>query len=237
MIKRLGRVWFILVVSGVVLSTTANAWAAEELRLKLDMDDNVLGRVSDAFTLRPMIRTEQRFREQGLVLLKVSVGMRANLFPWLMLQSYYAHKDKLSSAHDVIHILVLDVILHDKIGPIKISDRNGNEWHSSPGFYRYRNDLTIQANPGLDWLRLFVADELRFDSDQARLNMNDLKAGVEIIASPQLHFRSYFDLESNRRLREQWMNTPVLQLMMIVRLSESDTEISHGHEYSGGQSN
>jgi len=222
------RTWVCLAAFSVALATATNAMAEEEVRLKLDMDHNVLGGVSDTFTLRPTIRTEQRFRDQGLVLLKVFVGVRADLRPWLMLQTYYAHKDKLSSGHDVIHMLVLDAILHYKFGPLKISDRNGNEWHSAPGFFRYRNNLDVHVNPGLDWLRLFVADEVRFDSDQARLNMNDLKVGMDLILSPQLTLRTYYDLESNRRSMDSWVNTHILQIGLIVRLGKAPALFGKG---------
>ncbi len=206
---------------GVVLATATNAMADKEVRFKMDMDYDVLGGVNDGFTLRPMIRTEQRFRDQRLVLLKVFTGARADLFPWLRLQTYYAHKDKLSSGHQVIHLLVLDAILHYKFGPFKISDRSGNEWHSVPGFYRYRNNLDIHVRPGLEWLRLFVADEVRFDCDQARLNMNDIKVGMDFAPSPHLTLRTYYDLESKRRSKDRWVNTHAMQFMLMVRLGNA----------------
>ncbi len=216
-----GHTWASLAVFCVALATATNAMAAKEVRFKLDMDYNVLGDVSDRFTLRPMIRTEQRFRDQELVLLKVFAGVRTDLLPWLTLQTYYAHKDKLDSDHHVIHMLVLDAILHCKFGPLKISDRNGNEWHSTPGFYRYRNNLDIHLRPGLDWLRLFVADEVRFDSDQARLNVNDLKVGMDFVVDRHLALRTYYDLESKRRSSDRWLNTHVVQLMLIVRFGKA----------------
>ncbi len=215
------RIWVCLAAFSVALATATNAMAEEEVRLKLDMDHNVLGGVSDTVTLRPMVRTEQRFRAQGLVLLKIFAGVRSDVLPWLTLQAYYAHKDKLLPEHQQVHMAVLDIVPHIKLGPVRISDINGSEWHSVPGFYRYRNNLEVALSPGLTWLRLFVADEIRVDSDQARMNMNDLKVGMDLILGSQLTLRAHYDLESKRRSRDSWLNTHVLQIMLKVRLGKA----------------
>lgn len=206
-------------MAAALLCDTA-ARATGEFRLKLDVDDKVVQ--VGSFNLRPMLRTEQRFRDQGLVLLKVFAGLRSNVLPWLTLQTYYAHKDKFYKDHEIWHMLVLDLIVHFKLGPLAIADRNGNELHTQPGFasyfYRYRNNLDVHFNPGLSWLRLWVADEIRIDADQARLNMNDAKAGIDLLAGKSLRFRLYYDLESTRRSKPDWHHTHVFQFMLILRL-------------------
>jgi hypothetical protein len=119
-------------------------------------------------------------------------------------------------------MLVLDLILHFKLGPLTIADSNGNELHTQPEFafyfYRYRNNLDLHFTPGLKWLRLWIADEIRVDADQARLNMNDAKVGIDLLAGKIVRFRLYYDLESKRRSKPDWQNTNVVQFMLILRL-------------------
>ena len=211
------------------------AQATGEFRLKLDADYALLSSSAHRhLNLRPMFRLEQRFRTKGLVLEKVFAGLRSDLLPWLAAQTYYAHKDSMYAEHEVWHMLVFDLIFHVKIGPAKISDRNGNEIHARPGFgyyfYRYRNNLDLHLDPGLSWLRLWVADEVRFDSDQRRLNMNDAKVGIELLVDRRLHLRAYYDLESKRRSKPHWVNTHVFQLMLVVRLGPASSTAWHGHE-------
>ncbi len=218
MMSKTIRQWASLIVAVILVAGAAGAKAEEEVRLKLDLDYDVRGGASRGLSLRPMVRTEQRFRDSGLVMLKVFAGARAGLLPWLLLQTYYAHKDNVASGDDVVHMLVLDLVAHTRIGPCVISDRNGNEWHSKPGFYRYRNNLDLHVNPGLHWLRMFVADEVRFDSDQTRMNMNDLTAGLDFKLARKLTLRTYYDLESKRRSSPDWRVTHVLGLMAISRM-------------------
>ncbi len=195
-----------------------DAKATGEFRLKLDVDDILLQSGDSALNLRPMMRTEQRFRDQGLVLLKVFAGLRSDVTSWLTLQAYYAHKDMFYSDRKEVHMAVADAIFHFKAGPVHFSDKNGNEWHSDANFYRYRNELQVNFNPGLSWLRLWVGDEVRFDSDQARFNMNDALAGVDFRFGRLIRWRLYYDLESKHRSKPNWENTHVFQMMLIVRL-------------------
>ena len=193
------------------------AVATDEFRLKLDVDDKIFKSKDSPFDLRPMLRTEQRFRQQGMVLLKVFAGLRSDVASWLRLQAYYAHKDMFYADRKEIHLAVMDFVFHFKFGPVCVSDKNGNEWHSD-GFYRYRNDLHLSISPGVTWLRLWLGDEIRVDSDQARLNMNDAKAGLDLRLGKTVIWSVYYDLESKHRSKPGWENTNVFQMMFILRL-------------------
>ncbi|NOZ85109.1 MAG: hypothetical protein GXP49_02370 [Deltaproteobacteria bacterium] len=209
----------ILVIAPMMFTTLPAGAAGNEFRLKLDTDYEVIK--AGAFTLRPMVRTEQRFRGKGLVLLKIFAGFRMDLARWLKIQVYYAHKDKMYKDHQIWHMAVIDLIFHYRFGPLSISDRNGNEIfvmsHSASYFYRYRNNLDLHLNPHLGWLRLWVADEIRVDVDEKRMNMNDAKAGADLLLGRPFFFRLYYDLESKRRGKPKWVNTNVFQLMLIMR--------------------
>lgn len=89
MIMRFHRIWFWVLAATAIAGSTAHAKAAEEMRMYLDADYDVLDGEPPGLSLRPMLRTEQRFRDQGLVLFEVFAGARADLLPWLSLQSYY----------------------------------------------------------------------------------------------------------------------------------------------------
>ena len=202
----------------LLVPAVARAQDVGEARIYLDADANVLGGGSGSVTLRPMVRTEQRFRVAGLHLLKVSAGLRAGVLPWLMLQGYYAHKDMWSNnTHQQFHMAVLDLILHHRWDHVTLTWRLGNEYHINPGFYRLRSSFNVSIDPGLRWLRLFASEEFRFDSDQTRVNMNDVRAGVDFVVTSWLTVRTFYDLELNHRSRQDWARTHVGGLMFLAR--------------------
>lgn len=207
-----------LLVFVLSLLSSARALAGEELRLYGDIDANVLRAYSKTYTLRPMLRSEQRFNNAGLTQLKIFAGARADYKPWLTLEAQYAHLDKYYGPHSVEHMLVFNIIPHFKFGPVVVSDRNGNEWHSAPGYYRYRNELRLTIDPSIEWLRPFVADEIRFDSDEGRLVMNDLRLGLTYKIGKQVKVCTFYDLEAKRRGKPDWVLTNVYGLLLTVRL-------------------
>lgn len=209
-----GALWLGL----AALQPTPALASAGEVRAKVDVDYAIPGPGDKALPVRPMLRTEQRFRGQGLVLLKAFVGARAQVLPWLKLQAYYAHKDQLGEEHVQVHMLTLDVILVAHAGPLTLQDRSGNEWHSRPGFYRYRNALLLRLDPGWPWLRPFVSEEVRFDSDQRRMNVNDVLIGADLVASKEATLQLYYDLESKRRSSDTWTATHVAGLMVLFHV-------------------
>ncbi len=201
-----------------VALTGRPAHAEDEMRLLLDMDYRVPYTAPGGLALRPMVRTEQRFRDSGLVLLKLSAGLRTTVRPWLTVQTYYAHKDKIGNDPLAVHLLVADLIPHVEWGRLGLSDKNSVEWHSQPGFYRYRNCLELDAATGLSGVKALVGDEVRFDSDQGRMNMNDFRLGGKIRLGSGLGLKLLYDLESNRRGHSTWAQTHVAWMLLAARL-------------------
>jgi len=193
-----------------------------ETRAYLDLDASVLQHQAGVLTLRlrPMGRAELRFRDEGLVYLKSFLGLRLDLTRWLMLQAYYAHKDLLypDRARSNAHMAVLDPIFKVRRGPLRLLDRNGLEWHVTDAFFRYRNYLEARVTPGPAWLALFCGGELRVDSDQARVNMLDLRAGLELRPLAHLSVRPFYYLEAKRRGAPDWGLTHIFGMMLSMRL-------------------
>ena len=187
-----------------------------QARVYIDVDGDVLRGAPGDLTLRPMGRTEQRFGEDGLALLKTSVGLRTDVTSWLRLQAYYAHVDRWTETHHQAHLLVFDFVLHHRWRPVAVSWRIGNEWHDA-GFYRLRNNLDLHLDPGVSWLRLFVSGELRTDSDQARLNMVNVRVGVDLRVDESVSFRLLYNLEINHRSKADWPRVHIAGLMLIGR--------------------
>ena len=206
----------------VVVGWMSPAWAkqdAAEGRIKTDIDYNVLARVTRKVKLRPMIKVEQRYRGEGLVLLKVFVGVRLDVLPWLLVFPYYAHKDKFSGNQvSRTHMAVLSLLPHYKFWRLKLSDKNEFEWHSNPGFFRYRNKPALFFRPGPKWLWLFVDEEFRVDADAGRINQNDVCAGIQFGIQKHLSLRLYYDFEAKRRGSDRWQRTHVGALILFVRL-------------------
>jgi hypothetical protein len=169
----------ILVLTTVLLA--AKSADAQEVRTYLQVDVGVyhLDEAPISLKLAPFVKVEDRFRDQGLVLNKTFVGMKLRILSWLSTQFYYAHKDLLYSAHQQKHMTVGDLILTYDDKQIRLSDRIGNEWHVTDRFYRLRNYTELLYKTPLKWLGLWAAEEFRFDSDQERINMNDVRAGFQ----------------------------------------------------------
>lgn len=192
--------------------------AAGEVRLKLDLDYTIpLQRDNSALAIKPMLRTEQRFRENGVVLNKVFTGLRFDVSPALKIQAYYAHKDLYYSDHQEIHMLVFDLILQYRLKSLTFKERNGNEWHSPSGFYRYRQYFELLHNVGVLRSAIWLSEEFRVDSDQRRVNQNDIRLGINFKLKDPLKIRLYYNLESKRRLKITWEANHIFGIMIIQR--------------------
>lgn len=108
------------------------------------------------------------------------------------------------------HMLVGNIILSTRFEPFAIKNRSGNEWHITDRFYRYRNYSEFDWRTSAKILTLWTAEEWRFDSDQSRVNMNDIRLGVALSLRKRLNSRIFFDLESNRRNSNVWHDKPFL---------------------------
>ena len=216
----------VLAVSAFALAASAERPAAAEGRLKLDLDIplTTVAAHPQKFHPRLMLRTEQRFRDQGLVYFKLFAGIRGDLSRSLMFQTYYAHKDLMYAGHREKHVLVADLIPHRRFGRLTLADRNGAEWHITDGFFRYRNKLIAKIDTGISWLDLWLAEELRFDFDQGRLNMVDIQAGVVVHPIPALRVLLYYDRELKRRSLRRWRKTDVIAVFLAVRLGSGGEE-------------
>jgi len=198
------------------------ARAESEGRTYLDLD----GKVYECHVqpleleLRPFVRTESRFREKGLVYQQWFGGVRLKLLPWLSLQSFYSRQDltypdKPKAGQNLV---VGDVVFHPRFGPFRLLNREENEWHITERFYRYRNMTEVLYTLPFQWLGLYAFDEFRIDSDQSRVNLNDVGGGFQFDPTRQLAIRLFYDRESNRRLKPQWEQTDFLGLSFAGHL-------------------
>lgn len=165
-----------------------------------------------------MLRFEERFRAQGLVQVKGFAGVRINPAQWLTFQIYYANKSLRYSTPRRVNMFVGDIIFRLRLGAFRVTDRNGHEFHATDGFYRYRQRLEVHYQTPLSWLGVWIADEFRLDSDQRRVNLNDLQVGLELQPVQRIVLRLYYDLETKRRNRPEWEHTNVGGLIFGLRL-------------------
>lgn len=164
------------------------------------------------FKLNIFLREESRYRESGLVLNKLFIGVRPTFRPWLLSQFYYANKDMDYTQHQNKHMLVGDIILSSWLGLFTLKDRSGNEWHITDRFYRYRNYFEVAWRTPIRQLTVWTAEEWRYDSDQSRVNVNDIRLGIGLHLRKELNTRIFIDLESNRRSVSNWQQKPFLGL-------------------------
>ena len=174
--------------------------------------------LSHTSTIDIFLKQENRFRESGLVLNKVFVGLKPKIRPWLSVQIYYANKDLNYTRHLNKHMVVGDIILSTRLGSFAIKNRNGNEWHITDHFYRYRNYSAFAWSTPVGWLTLWTAEEWRFDSDQSRVNMNDIRLGIALGLRKRLNSKIFFDLESKRRNSVSWRENPFLGMELMATL-------------------
>ncbi len=197
---------------------------AQEGRLYLRGDATAyrLERAPWKLSLGPFLKNESRFREQGLVLEKVSVGMKAQFVPWLSVQAYYAHKDVWSTGHAQKHMAVGDVIVAVSPGAFRLADRSGNEWHATDGFYRYRNDFEVLWRTPAHWLAVWGSEELRVDSDQERVTQNDVALGLQVAPTRGMSIRPFYDIEHLRRGKPRWVRRWYVGLSVAFRVGDGE---------------
>ncbi len=212
--------WMLALVCSSITLCPATARGEGEARVKVDMRARVAtgGRGGFRPHLDLMVRFEERFRARGFVQLKDFVGVRVSSSRWLTFQVYYANKTLMYSTPRRAHMVVGEVILSARLGAFRLTDRNGHELHVTDGFYRYRQRLEVLYQTPLEWLAIWIADELRIDSDQRRINLNDLQVGLELRPVPRIVLRLYYDLETKRRNRPEWEHTHVGGLIFGLRL-------------------
>ncbi len=207
------RLEFLIVIVALITICFTNSSA--ETRIYSQILLKTSGTTSDTKpTFSLFLRQENRFRKSGLVLNKVFIGGVYGFSKIFSFRGYYAFKDLLYKGHFTKNMLVGDIIAKYRWGRYSFLDKNGNEWHITDKFYRYRNYFQISCLTPLNRLKLWTADEIRFDSDQKRINMNDVRLGLCFTIRKNLTFSPFFDLESKRRNKQQWEDTPFLGLFV-----------------------
>lgn len=175
---------------------------------------------SPELSLGPFLRLEERFRARGVVYDKLSAGAKVQILSWLTTQLYYAHQVILDSGSVQKHMVVGDIFVARLFGDFRLLDRNRNEWHATDRYYRYRNYLEVRWQTPVAWLAPWAAEELRVDSDQARINRNDLRVGVSLVPTDAVTLRTFFGFQSNRRNLSEWENTWYIGLAIGFRAGE-----------------
>lgn len=230
--RRAGRGWarslLALAIGLGLLSGPRLAQAAhdqKEVRLYVDLDGVVYHHFSGPLFLRirPFGRSEQRFRSDGLAYLKSFAGLRLDVLKWLGFQIYYAHKDMryTGKPRKQAHMAVLDGLFKLKLGALRLADRNGFEYHVTDKFFRYRQmlqALVMLPWKGVRWLGFFANGELRVDSDQARVNMLDLRAGLQFRVGHHFFVKPFYYLEAKRRHADHWAKTHILGVFLAARI-------------------
>jgi len=208
------------VMVAILLAFSLVSSGQAEVRSYLQLDTRLLpaSKLKQALKLDVFVKEESRYRREGLVLNKLSLGFRPTFNPWLKAQVYYAHKDMDYTRRLTKHMLVGDVILSARSGTFSLKDRSGNEWHITDRFYRYRNYLELALKTPIHRFTVWTAEEWRFDSDQSRVNMNDVRLGLSMHLPGNLNSKIFYDFESNRRHCEHWQDNSFMGLALTASL-------------------
>lgn len=162
--------------------------------------------------LQPFARGESRLHTEGLVYEKLSAGVRAKATGWLKVSAYLAHCEKITKdARD--ELIVGNLLAHERLGAWELRLRAGNEWHTA-GFYRYRQLHELRWHLGED-VALWANDEVRFDTDEGRVTMNNARLGLDLaVEKSRAHLSPRLDVESTRRGADAWSSVIVLGLVV-----------------------
>ncbi|MCD6498886.1 MAG: hypothetical protein J7M25_11385 [Deltaproteobacteria bacterium] len=206
-------------VPSVARASSRNTKAEARLYMYADYKISFVKRKMLDVALVPFVKTEDRFRKEGLVFHKTFAGTKLDILKWLALRFYYAHRELLYPGKPVKskHMAVGDIIFYPTFGPVTIKNRECNEWHITDGFYRYRNLTEVFYHP-LRWFGIFASDEFRVDSDQSRVNMNDLVGGFQFKPHKHLALRLFYRLENKRRNLPSWQFTHSVGLLFAAHL-------------------
>ncbi|RME26481.1 MAG: hypothetical protein D6798_06605 [Deltaproteobacteria bacterium] len=183
-------------VAGAVLAVPARAEPpVAEFRLFLDAT------ARDVPVVQPFARSESRLRTEGLVYEKLSAGLRSKVAEWLKVEAYLSDAEKLpEGSRD--GLVVGNLGFGWDFGAFAVGLRSGHEWHTQ-GFYRYRQLHELRWRP-TDRASLWLNDEVRVDSDEGRMTMNNARIGVDLSTRAKSRLRVVIDLESSRRGGDSW---------------------------------
>ena len=165
-------------------------------------------------------KNENRFRSQGLVYDKEFVGLQQQVLPWFVVRTYWVHKDLWYTKHADKQMYVVELIFKHRWGWFGGMYRNGNEWHITDKFYRNREKFEFRGfipKPA-QWLYFWVAEEFRIDSDQGRINMNDVWMGLGFKPRKGLDLRAFWGVELKRRHKPSWKRTDMIGVSLAFHL-------------------
>jgi hypothetical protein len=113
----------------------------------------------------------------------VGVAFKANKFLTIMPTWFYVAQQPTATRKNFEHRLILNATFKFTAGKFNFTDRNLIEWrvrHSLKDFTMYRNRLQIDhpAKLGSFDFRVFVADEVWYDSLQNAWTRNRISAGI-----------------------------------------------------------
>ena len=207
----------------LVLMTSSPARSAErEFRSYMDFEYTALQKDGPVWhlALKQFLRVENRFRTGELVYQQWNMGLKIRLLSWISVQEYYTPREQMYAGKTRVNkdVVGSDLLFNPSYGPLRLLNRQANEWHLTDRFYRYRNLTELACKMPAKWLLLDVSEEFRFDSDQRRINQNDVGGGLQIDLSKSLTLRVFYDLEASRRLLPTWQYVHFLGLSVGAHL-------------------
>jgi len=199
----------------LIISTTESI-AASETRTNISLNFTPFHIGSAGYGV--FIKNEERFRRGQLVYAKQIYGITVKMKRLFSFMPFYAHKHLHYSEAATKELSGLDINLGLKSSGLFLKNRVRGEYHITDDFYRIRNAIEAGYTPVPPVLSLFSRYEFRFDTDQERINLNDMSGGLIIKPAAQLPIRLYYNREMKRRNRNSWDNTDSICFSVSVVL-------------------
>ena len=171
-------------------------------------------------SLKPYYIIENRFRGGQLVYEQWTMGLKMSPLPWLSVQSYYTPREQMYAGKPRVNkdVAGSDLLINPSFGRFQLLSRQANEWRITERYYRYRNLIGITYKTPVKWLSLDADEEIRIDSDQPRINQNDLGGGLQFGLKKSMFIKLFYDLEAKRRHLPEWQYVRYLGLAIGAHL-------------------
>ncbi|HON79200.1 MAG TPA: hypothetical protein PK544_11965 [Spirochaetota bacterium] len=175
--------------------------------------------IHDADIVGLYVKVEERFRSGDRVYSKQVYGLPVRIVNGLSVMVFYANKYLMENEKQKKSIYGFDVNMKAVTKMFLLKDRIRTEYHETDSFNRFRNAVEAGIKiPYVTMLSLFTGYEFRYDSDQERINVNDILWGIRIKPSQYISFRLYYDDEFNRRNKSYWERTNAFGFQVSVAL-------------------
>lgn len=159
-------------------------------------------------TIGLYVKDEERFKHGDRVYAKQVYGLPMKIINGLSVMVFYANKYLMENEKHKKSIYGFDVNIKAVTKLFFLKDRIRTEHHGTDSFNRYRNAVEAGVKiPNFTKVSLFTGYELRYDSDQERINVNDILCGIQIKPYRYLNLRLYYDDEFKRRNKSYWERT------------------------------